>query len=155
ADVFIVRFNPSGTALDYTIFVGGSGTEYPVGVAVDSGLNVYVAGTTTSNDFPTTPANAFQTSATGTHVFVAKVDSSGSAPVYSTYLAGNGVDVASGLALDSLARVYVMGITTSTNTASTAAFPATIGALQSCPGETTGGVCPTPPSSQFFFSKVD
>ena len=155
ADVFLVRFNPTGTALDYTTYLGGSGTEYPVGIGVDSGLNVYIAGTTTSGDFPTTPANAFQASASGTHVFVTKFDSSGSVRLYSTYLAGSGTDAASGMALDSLAHVYVVGITTSTNTPSTAAFPATIGALQSCPGETISGTCPTPPSSQFFFSKVD
>jgi len=157
ADVFIVRFNPSGTALDYTTYVGGSGTEYPVGIAVDSGLNVYVAGTTDSGNFPTTAA-AFQTSpvTAGNHAFVTKVDSSGSAVLYSTYLSGtNGNEIATGMAIDSLARVYVMGITTSTNSASTAAFPATIGSLQSCPGEITGGTCPTPPASQFFFSKVD
>src|SRR4051812_27445519 len=46
ADVFLVRFNPTGTALDYTTYLGGSGTEYPTGVAVDGGLNVYIAGTT-------------------------------------------------------------------------------------------------------------
>src|SRR5262249_51418561 len=71
-----------------------------------------------------------------------------------TYLAGNGTDVASGMALDSLGRVYVMGITTSTNTPPASSFPATLGALQTCPGETSG-TCPTPPNSQFFFSKVD
>jgi hypothetical protein len=155
ADVFVVRFNPAGTALDYTTYLGGSGTEYPAGVAVDSGLNVYIAGTTDSPDFPTTTATAFQASATGTHAFVTKLDSSGSARLYSTYLAGNGTDAASGMALDSLGRVYVMGITSSTNTSNTASFPATIGALQTCPGQTTTGTCPTPPNLQFFFSKVD
>src|SRR5207245_6728363 len=57
--------------------------------------------------------------------------------------------------MHSTSYYYVVAITTSTNTPSTAAFPATIGALQSCPGETISGTCPTPPSSQFFFSKVD
>ncbi len=153
ADVFLVRFNPTGTALDYTTYLGGSGTEYPTGVAVDSGLNVYIAGTTDSPDFPTTTATAFQSSATGIHAFVTKFDSSGSARLYSTYLAGNGTDVASGMALDSLGSVYVMGMTTSTNI--TGGFPASVGALQTCPGQTTSGTCPTPPNSQFFFSKVD
>jgi hypothetical protein len=153
ADVFLVRFNPTGTALDYTTYLGGSGTEYPTGVAVDGGLNVYIAGTTDSPDFPTTTATAFQSSATGIHAFVTKFDSSGSARLYSTYLAGNGTDVASGMALDSLGRVYVMGMTTSTNL--TGGFPASAGALQTCPGQTTSGTCPTPPNSQFFFSKVD
>jgi hypothetical protein len=140
ADVFLVRFNNAGTALEYTTYLGGSGTEYPAGIGVDSGFNVYVAGTTDSADFPTT-ASAFQiaASAAGKHVFVSKFDSSGSANSYTTYLSGTGVDIASGLAVDSLGRAYVFGTTTSPD------FPTTTGSLQSSPAAL----------NQFFFSKVN
>ena len=143
ADVFVVRLDSSGTAIDYTTFVGGSGTEYPAGVGVDSGFNVYVAGTTDSPDFPVTAATAFQSgpgSANTNHVFVTKLNSSGSVDLYSTYLSGTtGVDTASGLAVDGLGRAYVFGITSSSD------FPLTAGALQNT----------FAPTNQFFFSKVD
>ena len=142
ADVFLVRFNSTGTALDYTTYVGGSGTEYPTGVGVDSGFNVYVAGTTNSQNFPTT-AGAFQSgpSSAGTnHVFFSKFDSSGSVDLYSTYLFGTtGADTASALAVDTLGRAYLFGITSSSD------FPLTAGALQNS----------FAPTNQFFFSKID
>jgi hypothetical protein len=142
ADVFLVRFNSNGTALDYTTFVGGSGIDYPSGVGVDSGFNVYVAGTTDSNDFPTT-TGAFQSgpSSAGTnHVFFSKFDSSGSVNLYSTYLFGTtGADTASSLSVDALGRAYILGITSSSD------FPLTAGALQNT----------FAPTNQFFFSKID
>ena len=153
ADVFISRISLSSSggvttaSLDYVTYIGGSAgatsvIQYPTGIGVDSGFNVYVAGTTNASDYPTTPS-AFQTSvSTGNHVFVSKIDSTGSLNLYSTYLSGNGVDTASNMALDSQGRVYVIGITTSTN------FPTTIGALQpTFPAGVTG--------NQFFFTKLD
>src|SRR5579864_2255011 len=138
SDVFVARLNSTGTALDFTSFIGGTGLDYPVGIGVDSGFNVYLAGTTSSSDFPTTPT-ALQASATGTHVFVSKLDPTGSANLYSTYLAGSGTDMASSLAVDSQGREYVFGTTSSPN------FPVTPGALQDTAAAT----------NQFFFSKVD
>ncbi|HEV2697325.1 MAG TPA: SBBP repeat-containing protein, partial [Terriglobales bacterium] len=138
SDVFVARINSSGTALDFTSFIGGSGMDYPTGVGVDSGFNVYLAGTTNSSDFPTT-AGALQSTATGTHVFVSKLDPTGSANLYSTYLAGSGTDMASALAVDSQGREYVFGTTSSPD------FPVTAGALQGTAKAT----------NQFFFSKID
>ena len=142
ADVFLVRFDSTGNALDYTTYVGGSGTEYPSGVGVDSGFNVYVAGTTNSGDFPTT-TGAFQSgpgSASTNHVFFSKFDSSGSVNLYSTYLSGTtGIDTASALAVDTLGRAYVFGTTSSSD------FPTTAGALQGTAAAT----------NQFFFGKLD
>ena len=139
ADVFVARISSNGTALavDYVTYVGGSGIEYPTGVAVDSGFNVYLAGNTTSSDFPT--ANGFKSSASGNHAFVTKLDPTGSATLYSTYLAGSGTDSASGVVLDGQAQVYVFGTTTSAD------FPTTPGALQSTAKAT----------NQFFFSKLN
>jgi hypothetical protein len=139
ADVFVARISSNGTALvvDYVTYVGGSGIEYPTGVGVDSGFNVYLAGNTSSSDFPT--VNGFKSSASGNHAFVTKFDTTGSANLYSTYLAGSGTDSASALALDSQAQVYVFGTTTSPD------FPTTPGALQST----------AKAASQFFFSKLN
>src|SRR5579864_796097 len=138
ADVFVARINSSGTQLDFISFLGGSGLDFPTGVGVDSGFNVYVAGTTSSADFPTTPT-AFQATATGTHVFLTKLDATGSINEYSTYLAGSGSDTASDLAVDSQGLAYVFGTTTSPN------FPVTPGALQSTAKAT----------NQFFVTKLD
>lgn len=143
SDVFVARLSASGTQLDFVTFLGGTGINYPTGLGVDSGFNLHLAGTTTAPDFPTTP-NAFQASATGTHVFVAKLDSTGSVPLYISYLAGSGTDMTSGLAVDSQGLDYVFGTTTSTTSP---LFPTTPGSLQPSPG--TGA------TSQFFFSKVN
>ena len=143
SDVFVARISNTGSALalDLLTFFGGSGIDYPVGVAVDSGFNVYVAGNTSSNDFPTT-GTGFQTSVSTSgvnHAFVTQLDSSFSGALYSTYLAGGGVDTASDMALDNQGRIYLVGTTTSAN------FPITQNALQSAPAS----------QNQFFFSKVN
>jgi len=147
SDVFVVRFNSSGTALEYTTFIGGSGRDYPTGIGVDSGFNVYVAGTTNSGDFPVTTANAFQIApgSSADHVFLTKLDSTGVFNLYSTYLSGSGTDTASGLAVDSLGRAYVFGTTTTPNFPTSSGFPVTPGALQ--PGALA--------TNQFFFSKLN
>lgn len=146
SDVFVARITNNGTALalDFLTFIGGSGTDYPVGVAVDSGFNVYLAGNTTSNDFPTM-STGFQTSVpvAGNHVFFTELNSSFGGPVYSTFLAGGGVDTASDMALDTQGRAYIFGTTTSTT--STPPFPTTTGALQ------TSALA----ANQFFFSKLN
>lgn len=133
ANVFIAKFNSQGSNLLFSTYIGGSAVDTTAGVAVDSGFNVIVAGNTSSPNFPA--AGGFQTAplsgSSGTHhVFVSKLDPSGSVLLYSTYLSGNGTDTATGVALDPAGKGYVTGITTSTNqpTGSTA-FPATLGAL--------------------------
>jgi Beta-propeller repeat len=142
--VFISRISLSsaGGTLDYVTYLGGStGPQYPVGIGVDNGFNVYVAGTTNAPDFPVT-GSAFQSapvSPGNNHAFVTQLDSSGSLAVYSTYLSGNGVDVASNMTVDSQGRVYVIGTTTSSN------FPTTLGALQPAANS----------ANQFFFSRIN
>ena len=94
---------------------------------------VLVAGETNSNDFPTTPgsyqserpANDYPSD---TDAFVTKLNSTGSALVYSTYLGGNDVDRIKGLHIDSGGLVYVAGVTGSDN------FPTTPGAYQTSGG---------------------
>ncbi len=125
-NIFIAVINPTvppAQQLVYATYLGGSGTDSLAGVAVDPNFSIYVAGTTNSPDFPTT-TNAFQQAPqSGTHGFVSKIAFPTSpasqvyALAYSTYLAGNGADTVTGLAIDNTTaqNAYVTGTTTSTN----------------------------------------
>jgi beta-propeller repeat-containing protein len=115
-DAFVTKINPSGSALIYSSYLGGSNTDYGQSIAVDTSGNAYVTGWTLSTNFPT--ANALQTSlGAGAEInaFVAKINSTGSALVYSTYLGGNTFDQGFGIAADSASNAYVTGATESTN----------------------------------------
>ncbi|HYP29929.1 MAG TPA: SBBP repeat-containing protein [Blastocatellia bacterium] len=119
-------------ALGYSTYLGGLNADEIGGIAVDSSGAVYVAGSTTSNNFPT--VNAIQPRFNGPDsikdIFVAKLSPSGESLVYSTYLGGNGADHALDIAVDSSGSAYVTGYTTSTD------FPTTQGAFR---GEGLGG----------------
>jgi uncharacterized repeat protein (TIGR01451 family) len=112
--------------LSYSTYLGGTGDEVAPAIAVDSGLNFYVAGTTTSTDFPVT-AGVIQTALSGTSdAFIAKFDPSG-ALLFATYLGGSGTETVAGIGVDGGFNVYVGGTTTSGN------FPPSAGAFQSTP----------------------
>jgi hypothetical protein len=146
ANAFIAKITPTGT-LQFATYLGGDAIAYTAGVAVDSGFDVILAGTTNSANFPTNGSiAAFQAKplSGGNHVFVSKLDPTGKILLYSTYLSGHGVDVASGLAVDQGgSNAYVTGTTTSTD--SETGFPSTLGAYQTASKST----------NQFFFTKVD
>jgi hypothetical protein len=121
-DVFVAKINAAGSALVYSTYLGGSGEDgnHDSNVAVDSDGNAYVAGNTSSTDFPV--VNAFQPVFGGyAHdVFIAKLDPQGSALLYSSYLGGSTIvgglgDFAYGLALDGNGNAYVTGHTFSQN----------------------------------------
>jgi uncharacterized repeat protein (TIGR01451 family) len=150
-NIFISKINTSltGTAqLVYSIYLGGSQKDFLAGIAVDSNFGIYVAGWTTSSDFPT--ANAFQSPRAGTHGFLSKLTISGTAYAltYSTYLAGNGIDTVTGLAIDNGNRgtAYVTGWTTSSDDQSNG-FPANPDGFQL--------VSHSPGNKQFFASKLN
>jgi hypothetical protein len=114
----------------YSTYHGGSDSDSGESVAVDSSGNAYVAGGTSSTDFPT--ANAFQPRNGGaSDAFITKFNASGGALIFSTYLGGSSSDRATGIALDSDNAVYVAGIAASAN------FP-TVQPLQATPN-TNGG----------------
>jgi Beta-propeller repeat len=119
ANVFVAKFDSTGSTLEYGSYLGGNGTDTSAGVAVDAAGNIYIAGTTTSTNFPTS-SSAYQTASktgSGTHTFVTELTPNpGTGQValpYSTYLSGSGTDTMSGLTIDSKGNIYVIGITTS------------------------------------------
>jgi hypothetical protein len=115
-NVFVAELGSNGTRLIYSTFLGGAAVDLANAIAV-AAPNVYVAGETTSNDFPT--ASAYQTSYGGQgDAFVTKLVFTGSSPAtlgYSTFLGGTNLDEAFGLTLDSSQNAYVTGETQSTN----------------------------------------
>src|SRR5438128_982013 len=129
-DAFVTKLNPTGAALAYSTYLGGTGDENGFGIAVDATGNAYVTGLTNSNlDFPTT-AGAFQRSSAGgiSDAFVTKLNAAGAALVYSTYLGGTSDDFGLGIAVDNFGNAYVTGFTGSLD------FP-TLGAFQSTSGD--------------------
>ncbi len=135
-------------------YLGGSGTDYPVGIEVDGGGNPYVAGTTTSGNFPTTTTNAYQANpaSAGTHAFVTKLSFDFTALVYSSYLSGNGTDIASGMTIDPAGNMYVTGTTTSVETSTSEQFPAS-NLPETLPFQSTSRA--TAGTPQFFVTKVN
>jgi len=128
ANTFVTKLNPSGTALVYSTYLGGSGCgDYASGLAVDSSGNAYVVGQAHSTDFPVTQGALLTTRPSYQTGFVTKLNPSGNALVYSTYLGGtNGMsgDSAVAVAVDGSGNAYVVGAASSTN------FPVTKGAYQ-------------------------
>jgi len=108
-NAFVSKLNASGSALVYSTYLGG-GNTYGYGIASDVFGSAFVTGYTTSTNFPT--ANALQPNLSGpSDVFVSKLNSSGSALVYSTYLGGLANDQGQGIAVDVLGSAYVTGYT--------------------------------------------
>ncbi|HEY6767793.1 MAG TPA: SBBP repeat-containing protein [Candidatus Sulfotelmatobacter sp.] len=118
---FVASLNPAGTALNYSTYLGGSGTEAGDGIAVDTSGNAYVTGYTTSSDFPVTQSTFSGGISTSfdTDAFVSELNINGtslSLP-FSTFLGGTGDEdfIFGALAVDSLGNLYVTGVTNSTN----------------------------------------
>jgi hypothetical protein len=122
-DAFVTKLNASGSALVYSTYLGGLEVEFVVGAAVDASGNAYMAGITRSADFPTTPG-AFDTTQNGLFdVFVTKLNATGSALEYSTFIGGLDFDNAGDLAIDAGGNAYVAGATISPD------YPTTAGAF--------------------------
>lgn len=124
-DAFVTKLNPQGSAVVYSTYLGGTGDDLGLGIAVNALGMAYLTGQTSSTDFPTT-SRAFQQSFGGGNWdgFVVKLSADGSVLVYSTYLGGSGDDAALIGPTDSGGHVYAEGFTSSTD------FPTTADAFQ-------------------------
>ena len=124
-DGFITKLNATGTALVYSTYLGGSDEDYVFGLAIDGSGNAYVTGFTPSTNFPV--LNAFQpTIGGGFDAYVTKLNATGAALVYSSYLGGSGnegltsaggteLQLAGGIAVDGSGNAYLTGFTDSTD----------------------------------------
>ena len=122
-DAFVVKLSPAGDRLVYATFLGGSGSDYGDGIAVDESGSAYVTGITDSDDFPTTPGAYDRTYNGGHDAFVVKLSPAGELLVYATFLGGSAYDAGhGGIAVDGSGSAYVTGWTTSSD------FPTTPGA---------------------------
>ena len=125
-DAFVAKINTRGNGLEYATYLGGSGDDFGTAIALDTSGNAYVTGATNSTDFPTT-SKALQRSCGGTclnnDAFVVKLNATGSALTYSTYLGGSGEDFGSGIAVTN-GNAYISGFSGSTD------FPVTAGSFQ-------------------------
>jgi hypothetical protein len=116
-DGFVAKLNPSGTALEYSTFLGGSYTQQVQAIAVNAQGNAYVTGQTQSSDFPVTPGalqpedNACNPNflTCSANAFVTELNTSGSGLVFSTYLGGDMGGEGCAIALDGSDDVYVAG----------------------------------------------
>jgi hypothetical protein len=116
ADAFVTKLNATGTTLLYSTYLGGSGSDAGLGIAVDAAGAAYVTGSTGSTDFTagcTAPCTVLDSTLGGGDAFVTKLDPSGSALVYSTYLGGSGSEGGVSIAVDAEGAAYVMGSTRS------------------------------------------
>lgn len=141
-DAFVAKLDPEGSAIVYSTFLGGDGTDAARGIAVDASGRAAVAGVTSSTDFPVTPGSIQGTLAGAFDVFVTKFSADGSSHVYSTYLGGSGDEFSyevPKIAVDHAGHAFITGLSGSTN------FPTTAGAVQPQFG---GGV------NDLFVSKI-
>jgi hypothetical protein len=116
-DAFVAKLALSGApSLTYFTYLGGSLADSANGIALDSSDNAYVAGSTTSTDFPIVGAVPQNTYGGGNaDAFLTELNAAGSALVYSTYIGGSATDIANGIAVDSgnPASAYAAGQTCS------------------------------------------
>jgi uncharacterized protein (TIGR03437 family) len=141
---FVTKFSPDGSSLVYSTYLGGNSEDDGYAIAVDSAGEAYVAGSTTSANFPIT-SGAYQTLCGPTvyagqagatcpgsmNAFVTKLNATGTKLVYSTFLGGYGNTWATGIAVDAAGRAYVAGNQDTICNASymSTCFPTTAGAV--------------------------
>ncbi len=126
-DAFITRLNPAGSAVVYSLILGGSGDDYALAVGVNAAGEAYVAGQTSSPNYPV--AGAIQpTYGGGTNDgFLSKINAAGTGLAWSTYWGGNSDDAVNALALDTAGNVYLAGHTQSPNFRTQTPFQAHLG----------------------------
>jgi hypothetical protein len=127
-DAFLTEFAASGSTLIFSTYLGGNSNDMAQGVALDGSGNIYVAGTTSSTDFPTTSRSyqpSYSPNSLPTNSFLSKFSPSGTNLTYSTYLAAS---QSFGVAVDASGDAYLTGV------AGESGFPVTPGAFQTVQG---------------------
>lgn len=142
-DAFVVKLGLNGSAITWATFVAGSESDSALGIAVDSGHNVYVAGETFSTDLggsiggvnPLPNGSALNLGANNLNDdgYIVKINSSGTVYSLVSYLGGSNGDLATGVAVDGSGNIFVSGETISTD------LPVSVGAVQGQCG--TDGTC--------------
>jgi hypothetical protein len=126
-DTFVTKLNAMGNALVYSTYIGGGASEFANAIAVDGAGAAYIAGYSSSGGYPTT-AGTYQTVYGGLDdVIVSKLNATGTALLYSTYIGGGASERAHGIALDATGAAYIAGY-------SNGSYPTTAGAYQTVHG---------------------
>ncbi|MDQ4097988.1 MAG: hypothetical protein M3144_09000, partial [Actinomycetota bacterium] len=110
-DVFVTKVKADGGTVLWSTYLGGRGRDAAFAVAVGADSSVYVTGYTESPDFPTVRPLQAANAGGSSDMFVTKLNSAGSALVYSTYVGGRGADSGSGIAIDASGTASVVGAT--------------------------------------------
>jgi uncharacterized protein (TIGR03437 family) len=132
-DVFVTKLNPAGTRFGFSTLLGGGSADFGNAIAVDPFGDAYVAGSTTSDNFPVRVPGLYPLYNAAGDAFVTKFDSAGGAPLYSTYLGGRREDTANAIAVDANGFASVVGHTKSED------FPLSdSNVIQSQRGDATG-----------------
>jgi len=125
-DAFVTKFSPDALTVLYSTYLGGAARDSGQSIALDATNNIYITGSTQSDDFPTQAA--IQPNRAGVNqdvdLFVSKISADGSSLVYSTYLGGTRNESARRIAVDSAGNAFVAGTTISVD------FPTTAGAYR-------------------------
>jgi len=124
SDAFITKLNASGSALIYSTFIGGSGSDWSNTIKVDTYGNAFLAGMTSSNNYPVTQGSFQTTKGNGTDAFITKLNSVGNGLIYSTFIGGDGFDRCNSIVIDTSGSAYITGQTNSNN------YPTTQGAYK-------------------------
>ncbi|MGH9453034.1 MAG: SBBP repeat-containing protein, partial [Terriglobia bacterium] len=149
-DAFVTKINAAGTALVYSSYIGGSSYDEGFAIALDGSGNAYLAGGTSSSDFPR--VNQIPGACNGScgrgypveNVFIAKINVAGSALVYSSLIGGSYGDYGSGITLDGSGNAYLTGGTKSSD------FPR----VNQIPGA-CNGTCGSGSISAVFVTKIN
>jgi hypothetical protein len=121
-DAVVFKLNTAGDAFVYSTYLGGKGMDRARGIAVDSAGNAFAAGETVSPDFPTEEAIQPALHGFSQDGFLAKINSGGSALIYSTYLGGSEEDAATSVAVDPSGAAYLTGYSRSVDFRTVSAF---------------------------------
>lgn len=148
SDGFVAKFSPGGNSLVYATYLGGNGTDWPRGIAVDAFGGAWITGWTTSRNFPVVAAYQGGAAGGGGDAFVTRIAPAGNELTYSSYFGGEAADFASSIAVDASGAVYVSGQTASS------LFPVVGSAQRSIAGEGDAFVFKLNPARNDFFWAV-